>query len=154
MRPDLGGVEPLAGLRGEHSCDEVTCACREEVRALVLSCQDLLVQGCSVLVLERQVATEHCEENDPTTPDVAERWNVLFASNHFWCGITWRATSCFQKLPIPIRVAEAKIHNLNGLVLVNEKIFRLEVTVHHIHPMDLPNALEDLLKEAASLWLV
>lgn len=72
MRPDLRGIQSLGRLSGEHACDEISCACREKVWALILSSQDLLVQSCSVLVLKGQIATQHCKEDHAAAPDVTE----------------------------------------------------------------------------------
>jgi hypothetical protein len=38
-------------------------------------------------------------------------------------------------------------------VLVQQKVLRLQVSVHHVHPVDLLHAIDDLSKKTACLVL-
>ena len=78
------------------------------------------------------------------------------------CAMAWerddaiarRTACCLEQLAILVRVAEAKVNNLDALVEVKEKILGLEITVHNIEPRDVLDSAEDLLEKLAGFFLL
>mmetsp|Transcript_103225 Transcript_103225/g.287304 ORF Transcript_103225/g.287304 Transcript_103225/m.287304 type:complete len:204 (+) Transcript_103225:457-1068(+) len=67
--PRDGGA--LLRVCGEHPRNHVAHTVRDVLWSLVVRIQDLAVERCCVLVLERQVAAHEREEDHATAPDVA-----------------------------------------------------------------------------------
>ena len=92
--------------------------------------QNLLVQVGCLGVLERQKSANHCVENNSTRPEIAFETKVAFSSNHFRRGIARRTARRPQSaVGWLIEVAEAKINDLERVVVVDQEVFRLEVSV-------------------------
>lgn len=82
MVPDSFDVDSLAWIGDEDACDHVFGFVGEEVGRGVLGIQYLLVKVRCLLILKRQIAAQHCVENDPTAPNIAHKAIIIFAGNH------------------------------------------------------------------------
>jgi hypothetical protein len=110
-----------------------------------------LVQLRRVLILERQISRNHSEQHYTAAPDIAERRNVVLPSDHLWGRVAWGAARSLQQTTFWVDVAEAEISDLDILVLVQEQILRLHISVHHVHRMYLFHPRDDLVEEAARI---
>lgn len=54
-------------------------------------------------------------------------------------------------LTFPVGITQAKVHQPNGTVIVDQQIFRLEVTMNDVELVDVLNASYDLLEDGAGL---
>jgi hypothetical protein len=118
---------------------------------LVVRTQNLLVKCSCVLIFKWQIATKKRKENHTTAPNIAQVWNIALSCDHLWRSIAWRAACRFEELPILKSVAETKVNDLDIPMVVKQEILRLEVSMNHIHSVDLLNAREDLMKEPAGV---
>jgi hypothetical protein len=111
-------VQALRGVNCQQSSDEVLGLTGDEVRRCVIGCQYLFVKSRSVVILERQISTDHRKKDDPTAPQVTRLRHVTVACNHFRRRIARRSTCSFQFLVIPEAITQAEVYNLDALVLV------------------------------------
>ena len=58
--------------------------------------ENLLVELGRVGVLEWQVATDHCVEDDSTAPNICLETMVSLAGDHLRRGVARRAAGCLQ----------------------------------------------------------
>lgn len=122
------------------------------LRNLVLSRQYFLVQFAGLWVFKGQTSTEHGVEDDSAWPDVHKECLILlFAFDHLRCSIAGRATGSLEPLIFFIGVGESEVDNSNGVIVVKEQVFWLEISVDDVEFMDVLDAADDLLKESASL---
>ena len=54
---------------------------------------------------------------------------VAFSSNHFGGSIAWRSTGSLESLVFFIKIGETKVNNPQSVVVVEQKIFRFEISV-------------------------
>lgn len=54
-------------------------------------------------------------------------------------------------LTFPVSITQAKVHQANGTVIVDQQVFRFEVTMDDVELVDVLNASYDLLEDCAGL---
>mmetsp|Transcript_60852 Transcript_60852/g.128763 ORF Transcript_60852/g.128763 Transcript_60852/m.128763 type:complete len:254 (+) Transcript_60852:1040-1801(+) len=153
MRTHRSDGEALLGVYSEKARNEVFHSVADRIREGVVGGQNLLVENPGVLILEWQVAAHKSEEDHSATPKIAHLWHILLPCHHFWRRIARRSTGGAQALAIPEEVAEAKVHNLDALVFVQQQILWLQVSMHHSHLVDFLHSRYDLVEEATCFGL-
>ena len=68
---NIGHCETPSWVCIENSFDKIFAVFAYEFWNRVVGVEDLLVEHISLGVFKRQVATDHCVENNPATPDVS-----------------------------------------------------------------------------------
>ena len=80
--------------------------------------------------LEWQVPAHHGEEDHAAAPDVDVEALVALAGDHLRGGVAGRPASRFQGFARLVRVAQAKVDELDALVLVKQQVLGLQVPKH------------------------
>ena len=75
---------------------------------------------------------------------------VTFSSDHFGRCIARTTTSCFQCLSWRVCIAQAKVNDLDIVLIVEEQILWLQISVADSAFMYVLYARDDLLKKFAS----
>lgn len=78
---------------------------------------------------------------------------VALSRYHLRRSVAGTAASSFQGGPLFIEVTEAKVHDLQTLVVVEQKILRLQVAVADAHSVDVVDSSDELLEDLAGLVL-
>ena len=78
---------------------------------------------------------------------------IFLSSNHFWCSITRRSASSFEKLTVFIGVTETKIDDFYSFVEIEEEVFWCEVTMYDVETRYVFNTTEYLLEEFTCFFL-
>ncbi len=76
---------------------------------------------------------------------------VPFTSNHFRGCVTWGSTCSFQSLIFIIHVGQAKVYNLDVVLIVEKQILWLQISVTNFDFVNVLNTRSNLLEETASL---
>lgn len=76
---------------------------------------------------------------------------VTFAGNHLRSSIAWTTTCCFQRISLVIHVGETEVNDLNIVLVIEEQVLRLQVSVANANFMDVFNARYNLLEKPACL---
>jgi hypothetical protein len=98
------------------------------------------------LIFKRKIPTEQCKQNHTTAPYITQIGNIPLSCNHLWCSIAWRTTCRFEKLPILKSIAETEVDNFDVPVIIEQQILWLEITMNHVHFMDLLYTRKNLMK--------
>lgn len=106
------------------------------------------------MVFERQVSADHCIQNDTAAPDVSSQSEVLLALNHFWGRVARTSAGRLQPLAVFVQVAEAEVDDFDVVVMVEQKILWLQVSVHDAQLVDVLDARDDLLVHLCGLLLL
>ena len=120
----------------------------------IIAIQNLFVQLACIWVLEWKISTGHCIQNNTTTPYIRVQTVVTFTSNHLWSSITWTTTCSFQSIAIIIHVWEAKVNYLDVVLVVEQKIFWLQISVTNANFMDILNTRYYLLEKPTCFILL
>lgn len=88
---DLISGEPFIGVYVKNLVDEISTTIGYPVRYVKLAVQDFLVKNVSVRVFERQISTDHGEQDDATAPDVYPGSVILFSGDHLRGSVAGRA---------------------------------------------------------------
>lgn len=112
---------------------------RQILRELVLSIQDLLVKLFGILVLKGQLPANHGEQNDSAAPNVGIQPQIALSLNHFWRRIAWAATSCLESFSCFVQISQPKVHEFYVVVVVQQDVFRFQITVDYPNFMDVFN---------------
>eukprot|EP00429_Kryptoperidinium_foliaceum_P018166 CAMPEP_0176041802 /NCGR_PEP_ID=MMETSP0120_2-20121206/20739_1 /TAXON_ID=160619 /ORGANISM="Kryptoperidinium foliaceum, Strain CCMP 1326" /LENGTH=312 /DNA_ID=CAMNT_0017375211 /DNA_START=436 /DNA_END=1371 /DNA_ORIENTATION=+ len=147
-------VEAQGGVHSEQARDEIFDGIADEIRQLVVGRQDLFVEVRGVLVLKREIAADHREQDHTAAPQIAHLGDVLMPRNHFGRSIARRAACGAQPLAIAEQVAQAEVDDLDPVILVQEQVLGLQVPVHDVHGVDLLDTGYDLVEEATRLRLL
>lgn len=68
---------------------------------------------------------------------------------YLWCGIVGRTARCPQKLSIHHHVRKTKISNFHMHIVIEQQIFRLQISMHNHMTMTIVDARYNLLEETA-----
>jgi hypothetical protein len=115
----------------------------------VVALHDLLVEQLGVRVVEGQVPAEHRVEDHACGPDVHAEPHVLLPRYHLRCRVARRAAGRLEQLVAFVEVAQAEVDDLDVLVLVQQQVLGLEVSVDDAELVDVLDAGDDLLEELA-----
>jgi len=126
--PNLGDAHALAGVDIEHAVQEGPCLLGHIGRNLEVPPHDLVVKGLRVRIVEGQVPTQQGEQNDARRPNVRLQRVVLQSGDHFWRGVAGRPAGRLEHLVFLIRVRQSEVHDFYFLVLVQQQVFRLQVS--------------------------
>lgn len=76
---------------------------------------------------------------------------VALACNHLGGGVAWRAAGCLQSGVWLVHVAKAEIDDLEGQVVVKQKVLWLQVSMADATLVDVLNTRNKLEVKLASL---
>ena len=79
---------------------------------------------------------------------------VTFTSNHLWSGVTWTTTCSFQSVTLIVHVGKTKIDDLDVVLVIQQKILGLEISVTNANFMDILNTRYYLLEKPACFILL
>jgi hypothetical protein len=79
---------------------------------------------------------------------------VTFTSNHFRGSIARTTTCCFECISIIVHIRETEVNNLDVVLVIQEKIFWLEISVANANFMDILNTRYYLLEKPACFILL
>lgn len=129
---------------------------RQELRDFEIAGQDLLVQIRSLRVLKGKEAADHGVEHHAAAPDVRLEAQVLLACDHLRSGVARRAASRFQLLlrSRSVHITQPEVDNFQSLVVVEQQVLRLQVSVADAALVDVLDAGDELLVHAAGRLLV
>ena len=120
MVVDLSDAVSLCGVDVQHLLYQILEVLAYKIREHEVSRKNLRVEFGSVVVLEGQGAADHGEEDDSARPDVHLQAVVLLAADHFGRGVAGRPAGSLEQLSRLVGVAEPKIHNLQGILPVDQ----------------------------------
>jgi len=137
----------LLGIGVEYLGDEMSTILREEFRQLVIACQYFLVQIWCLGVFKGQKSAHHSIEHNTTAPYVWLEANIPFASYHLWRRIAWWSTRSLELLSASswVHVAQTKVHDLERLIIVQQQVLGLQISVANATLVDILNACNQLL---------
>lgn len=125
----------------------------EERWEFVVGVQNLLVQLLRVLVLERQVPTDHGVQDDSAGPDVCTESEVPLALDHLGSGVARTTASGLEPLAMLVEVRQTEVYELDRVIVVQQQVLWLEVTMHNTKLVNVLNSADDLLVHLGSLVL-
>ena len=134
-------------------CYQILTLGREEIGYLIFGLDDFLIQLLRVLVLKWQVATNHSVENHAARPDVRTKSVVALTPDHLGRGVAGTPAGCLQRFAFLVQITQAEVNQLDVVVVVEQKIFGLQVAVHDPQLVDVLDAREDLRVHLAGLFL-
>mmetsp|Transcript_7285 Transcript_7285/g.26071 ORF Transcript_7285/g.26071 Transcript_7285/m.26071 type:complete len:273 (+) Transcript_7285:1135-1953(+) len=114
---------------------------------------DLLEEVGDALVVEGQRAAEQRVQDDATAPHVHLRARVHEAGDDLGRRVVGRAARGAQERAILHHVRQAEVSDLDVVVLVQQQVLRLEVSVHHLVEVAVLNARHNLLEDVPCLVL-
>ena len=114
------------------------------VRHLVLRLDNLLVELLRVLVFERKKPANHRVEDHPAGPNVCAKSVILLASDHLGRRVARTATSCLQFFARLVQITEAKVNNLDVVIVIEQQVLRLQISVDHSELVYVLDAAQDL----------
>ena len=158
---DFGDGNALHRIVHQHLRNDVAAALGEKARQAehticesprpLESTLDFAKQRGDVLVIEGQAAAQKGVENDATGPHIHLGAGVHPAGDHLGRSVVGGAAGRVQKVAVLEPVRETEIGNLDVVVLVQKKVFRLQVTVHDVVRVAVLHSTDDLLEEAPRL---
>jgi len=154
VRADVADLVALVRVGVQNARQHVLAVGAEELGQRVLRVHDLFVEVRRLGVLEGQVAAHHRVQHHARAPDVRADAVVLLAGNHFGRSVAGRTTGCLQQLVFLVHVTETEVDNLECLVVVEQQVLGLEVTVAHAALVQVLDARDQLLVELARLLLL
>lgn len=153
MISNLFDAHSNSGVDGEKAFDQLLHLIADEARRGVFCCQNLAVEHHCVVVLEGQIATNHCKQDDSTAPEVALVRHIALPSDHLWWCVTRGPARGLQPLVVRKHVAEPEVNDFDAAMLIQQKILGLQIPVDDLHAVNLLDPSHDLVKEAASFRL-
>ena len=107
-------------------------------RVLWFLFQDASLGGILVVVVERELSTKERVEDDSETPDVNLFTSIFFTLEHLGCAVTYSATPRLKIARFALIFScEAKIYQLDVLMLVQKDVFEFQVSVNTGLLMDI-----------------
>ena len=137
MRADAARSEALGGVVDEDLFNEVLPNGGDKVWDAELALEDLFVELGSVRVFKWKEAANQSKKNDAATPGINLCPNILLASNHLRSCVTRRPACRLESIPLRKSIRKSKIHNLNIIIMIQQQIFRLQISVHNIESMHI-----------------
>ena len=108
----------------------------------------------SIGILKWQIATDKSKQNDSTTPNIHQTAVITFTNDHLRSSIARRPTGSFQLLMFLIRIAQAKINDLELIVIIKQKIFKLQIPMRYFQISQIFDSRDELPEEETGLWLL
>ena len=133
----------------EHIPQTLACVRRNFIVCLF----DGFVELARILVVERQVAKTHCEQNNAHAPNIRFESVVGLSLDHFWRRIAWTSTGCFEFGVFGVNVAQTKIGNFNVIFEIKKQIFGFQVSVSDSQLVDVLHSIDQLLEKLAGFEL-
>jgi hypothetical protein len=149
--PNIGYSVTLLRVNDKDLFHHVLKSVRESWRHGILRGLDLLIELGSVLVLKRQIASDHGKENHSATPDIRHQAMISVAFDHLRSRVTWTSTSSFKHLSLHVEVTETEVNKLNVVVVVKKNILGLKISMNDSNLVNIFNARYYLLIVLASL---
>ena len=78
---------------------------------------------------------------------------VLLTGNHFWSSVARASTGSLESLTWSVCIRKSEIDNLDIIIVIHQKIFRLQVSVADAQLVHILNTRNDLVQELGSLLL-
>jgi hypothetical protein len=108
---------------------------------------------------ERELACEHCVEQDAQCPQIDALAIILVLPDNLWAHIRWRPTEDLVPLPLstgfPNEARKPKVYYLDHLgVFLYKYIIKLYIPMRYSFLMQIVKTLHNLLKEFATCWLL
>lgn len=154
MLPDIRYGYSGVWIRVQDKLDKISASFGNEARKEIVAGENLLVEFACIRVFKGEVTASHGVENNSARPDVSVQAVVSLASYHLRSRVARRTTSSFEELSLLVSVGEAKVNDLNVVILVKQKVLWLQVSVADSHLVNVFHARENLLKEFARLVLL
>lgn len=154
MVADVLDIEALGRVRIQDARYQVLGLVAEERRQFVFSVQNLLIQLLRVLVLERQIAADHGVQDDSAGPNVGAESEVPLALDHLGRGVARTAAGGLEALAMLVEVGQTEINELDRVVVVQQQVLWLEITMHNAKLVNILDSADDLLIHLGSLVLL
>ena len=124
------------------------------VRDVEVAGLNFLEQGGDEIVIKGEAADQKNIENDAAAPDVDFGTSIQLAGDDLGCSIVGTTTARLQKVSVRHDVTEAKVGNFDVVVLVQEQILWLEITMDNLVAMTVLYRADDLLEHLPGFLLV
>jgi len=79
---------------------------------------------------------------------------IAFTGNHLWSSITWTTTCGFQSISIIVHVGQTEVNDLDVVLVIEKKIFWLQISVTNANFVDIFNTRYNLLEKPACFILL
>ncbi len=121
--------------------------CSDNSWYFVIPIQYFLVQDLSVLILKGQVPANQGIHNNSARPYINPKPRVTLPSNHLGCRVAWTSASRFKGRSGLVGIAQAKVHDLDVVIVVEQEILRLQVPVNNVKLVEVFDSRDDLSEE-------
>lgn len=79
---------------------------------------------------------------------------VTLAGDHFRGGITRRATCCLESFTLCIHIGEAKVNNLDVVLIIQKQILWFQISVTDFNLVDVLDSRYNLLDKSAGFFFL
>jgi hypothetical protein len=113
------------------------------------------VRVCGVVII-RKVAGNHGVQDDTTRPNIDSGTDVeTFCHDEFGCGITGGTTTCGHEVILVAfeAVSKTKVGDDNIAVLVEQEVFKLQVTVNNVLLVQVVDTRDELCEQTRRILL-
>lgn len=111
---------------------------------IVFCTLDFLIEQGHDFFIERQAASQHCEEYYSTTPYIQASTLVVSMPNDFRSSVVEATATGLQKFPVFHKVRQSKIRDFNDFIIIKQYIFRFEVPMTDKIEMRIFNSFNNL----------
>jgi hypothetical protein len=154
MLSDLVNFDAILWVYCEYFSDQIFQWLRKTDCDIVLAIHNFLVQLHYILaILKRQIPASHGKENNSCRPDIDSQSFVDLIFEHLWCSIAGRPTGGLESLVLLVSVGKPEVHNPQVHLIVEQEVLRLEVAMDHSDAMDVFDAIDELMEDAAGFLL-
>lgn len=113
---------------------------------------NIVLQSCFVLCVERRQSTDHLVEHSAQAVEV-DLISVALSQNHFWSHVLDRPTKSCVIPELPLNLGQAEVSQLDVSIKVNQDILRFQIPVKDPLRMDVLQSKQDLGKVKPGLVL-
>ena len=157
MLEELSSAWPIICLDRKQLGEKVFGLCAQSflnlLRKLIVGSANLVIElfvgGASIRKLSRQ----NSEEENSESPDVG-RWTTIFSfTDNLGCHIRWSTTEYLDLLIVWDTSREPEIDDLDVIIVVQQQIFKLDVSVGDASRMTVFQSLQNLLEYSLGIPL-
>ena len=129
MLHDLGDCDALRYILCEHLCNKVCSAGVDVLRHVVLAILDLVKEMRQVIMIEGKSTSEEGVENDPAGPDIGRSAVIVAAHHDLRSSVVRAAAGGAEEVRLSLPGSHSEVNNLDVLVVVEEQVLGLQVSV-------------------------
>lgn len=122
----------LFWILSQYHFNEIDDVLADEARHQISAFKYFLVKLRRIRVLEGQKAADESVQDDSAAPQVNFIASVLQARNHLWGRVARTAARGLKQLVLREGVGEPEVYNLDVVLMVEQQVFGLQISVHDV----------------------